>query len=176
MTTDSNLQVSTSRHATELVENAVRDLESGELERALRFVQQAMDEYSDAAWVAEEGAFESIRAHCLGLLRGLPADSLATYRAPTVEELYRHGLADFDPELLIDVHRRCAMTSFGRPALLAAMDLQLDAGTLRAGRRPRIPGRRDLAEDVEVRRADSRSWRSPPGRWTTPACSTRPWR
>ena len=77
---DSNLQVATSRPAAQLFENAKRDLESGELERAVRYIQQVLDEHGTAAHIATDTRFEGVRDHAHAFLAALPEKGMATYR------------------------------------------------------------------------------------------------
>jgi outer membrane protein assembly factor BamB len=128
---DSNLQVATSRPAAQLFENARRDLESGETERAVRYLQQILDEHGSAAHLATTTKFEGVRDHAHSVLASLPAKGLETYRRifdPYAKELYDRGLAEFNAELLLDVHRRYFHTSYGKRALVDAMDIELATG------------------------------------------------
>ncbi|MCB9831311.1 MAG: PQQ-binding-like beta-propeller repeat protein [Planctomycetes bacterium] len=129
----SKTQVAGSRLAEQEIERARKDVAAGEYERALRGIQEVIDDHGSKALSSEGARFVGIRDFCNRFIAELPPEGREAYRRifdPYARELYERGLEEQDPALLKEVYVRYQETSWGKKALLAALSLRLEQGEL----------------------------------------------
>ncbi|MCA9320433.1 MAG: PQQ-binding-like beta-propeller repeat protein [Planctomycetes bacterium] len=127
----SDIQVSSSRIAEEKLDQARKDLETGEYSRAVRLLQEVIDDHGTRAVRDGAGLHVSLRAHCMRFLRSLPPEGMTIYRKifdPYARELFERGVREHDLRVLRDLVFRYQETSYGQQGLLTSLSLALAAG------------------------------------------------
>ncbi len=124
----------------------------GDLDRALSIWQGLLDGKSDrvvATW-REDGSdsgdrsgpaigdvYGGIRPHVMSLLRALSSEDLGRYvelNEPRAGKLLARGLEESDERLLMECLRRYGLTTSGRRAHMALVDLLLESGRFEEAR------------------------------------------
>ncbi|MFT7620155.1 MAG: outer membrane protein assembly factor BamB [Planctomycetota bacterium] len=129
----SKVQIAGSRLATQNIEKAKKDIQSGEFNSGVRLIQETIDKFGDRALETETNRFVGIRDYCNNLIRELPLKGAEAYHSvydPYAESLFNRGVKDHDATILKDVYYRYQLTPFGKRALITAISIEFEGGKL----------------------------------------------
>ncbi len=133
----SKVQIAGSRLAVQDLDKAKKDIANKEYATAVRLIQKTIDKFGDRAIKIEEGRYVGIHDFCNRLLESLPPEGKRTYLQiydSYAKILYHHGIKEQDTEKLRETYFRYRNTSYGKPALAAAISIEFENGNLETTR------------------------------------------
>lgn len=114
-----------------LAQTADRAAASGDLERAVRSYQRAIDQHGGGLMRLDAGRVVGVAEYCADRLRALGGEGLAAYRKLVdnrANDLFKQAEAALDADAFARLVQTYPLSSAAAPALSRLADLALDAG------------------------------------------------